>query len=156
MTMLTSICEPSHVGVIEEYFEQHGKELTARFARIRAAHQDSHVKGGANEAAVAELLRQHLADRRIVTNSSILDTRGELSNEVDVAVCNSYQPFLTAEGEQLLIVEGVDAAVQVKARLTATELERLVSNAASVKRLERSHQRDATVRVITMQTSRTL
>lgn len=63
---------------------------------------------------------------------------GSRSDEIDIAICNQDQPFLTGDHQQMLLVEGVGAVVQVKARLSSTEIERAVANAARVKALVRS------------------
>jgi hypothetical protein len=99
---------------------------------------DSDVKGAGNEQIVAELIQNNMAHKAIVTNCSIIDARDRRSSEVDVAICNEYQPFLSRRQAEILLVEGVDAVVQVKARLDGREIKRIVRNCQSVKRLERS------------------
>lgn len=122
---------------ISEYWSKHAPRLRAEFERIRAAHRDPDVKGGANEQILSEFLRQNLAASNLCTGSSIIDPHGNQSDEVDVAVCNDYQPFHTRGSGELLIAEGVDAVYQVKARLDSAELKRAVKNCRSVKRLRR-------------------
>lgn len=75
----------------------------------------------------------------------ILDSHNTLSDEVDVCVCNTDQPFRTDAGAPL-IAEGVDFIVQVKARLTGHEIDRAVKNCRSVKALEKAFaQGDETI-----------
>jgi len=94
------------------------------------------VKGGRNEDILADLLSQNIHPRRTLTNVELVDTHGERSHEVDIAVCNHWQPFVTRDS-RLLIVEGVDVVVQVKARLDGNELRRAFHNASTVKGLRR-------------------
>jgi hypothetical protein len=126
-------------GVIDEYLQRSGRILREEFDRIRSAHQDSDVKGAANEGVVADFLAEAFHSREVVTNSSVIDRDERRSKEIDVALCNDYQPFMTRQRRtELLIVEGVDAVVQVKARLTRKELARVVDNCRSVKSLRRT------------------
>lgn len=66
-----------------------------------------------------------------------MDSGGNRSDEVDVAVVNDDQPLWTGQSGQLLIAEGVDAVYQVKAKLTTSELRRAIRNGRSVKKLLR-------------------
>ncbi|ORW32705.1 hypothetical protein AWC19_25320 [Mycobacterium palustre] len=98
---------------------------------------DSHIKGGANEQALAKFLQENLGAQRVAVNSSIIDPSGAQSDEVDVTVVNQWQPLWTGDSEQMLIAHGVEAAYQVKARLSTEELRRAMRNARSVKKLQR-------------------
>ena len=125
------------VGAVEDYWAGVAAGASAEFARIRAVHADSSVKGAGNEGIVAEFMQSNTGARRVATNSTIIDRSGGASDEVDVAVLNESQPFWTRRSGELLIAEGVDATYQVKAVLTSGELRRGVRNALSVKQLVR-------------------
>jgi hypothetical protein len=60
-------------------------------------------------------------------NSQIIDSDCLRSDEVDVCVCN-YDQFLIQPEGGLLISEGVDFVVQVKAMVTDDELDRALKN----------------------------
>lgn len=122
---------------VDDYWRSIGPELQAQFQRIRSTHRDSSVKGGANEEALATLLTDNTGGRAAVTRSSIVDPQDRISDEVDVAVLNATQPFVTGASGQFLLAHGVDAAYQVKARLDGAELRRALKNAGSVKQLLR-------------------
>jgi hypothetical protein len=109
----------------------YARNLRAEFERLRSAQKDSAVKGAGNEMIVGQFLEQHLQPRRVVYNSSIIDAKGGQSDEVDVAVCNFEQPFITGDRAQLLLVEGVDVVVQVKAMLNTTEIKRRAASPRS-------------------------
>jgi hypothetical protein len=133
------------VTAIDDYWREQGVELRSQFARIRRSHKDSDVKGTGNEAILAEFIQENMAARSLVVNSSIIDANGQQSDEIDVAICNEYQPFLARKRAELLIVEGVDAVVQSKARLDGGEITRTVNNCRTVKKLVRySHAGDQT------------
>ena len=123
---------------VEKYFELYGKRILEDFERIRSTTKDSDVKGGKNEKVIANFLEQHISSYFITTGIELLDAHGFSSNEIDVCVCNRDQPFKNETGE-LVLVEGVDFVIQVKAILTNPEIERIAKNARSVKKLKRSH-----------------
>ncbi|KQH75040.1 hypothetical protein AO501_19385 [Mycobacterium gordonae] len=125
------------MNAISDFWARGGAELRASFERTRQAQKDSHIKGGANEQALARFLRENLGANRVALSSSIIDPSGAQSDEVDVAVVNQYQPLWTCDSNQVLIAHAVDAAYQVKARLSTEELRRAIRNARSVKQLVR-------------------
>ena len=47
---------------------------------------------------------------------------GRLSRQVDVVVADEEQPFRVDDAVQLMIIEGVAAAAEVKTTLTTTDL----------------------------------
>lgn len=125
------------MGAIDDFWSQGAGALRSSFERARTTQTDSGIKGGANEQIVGNFLRENVGARRIALRSSIIDSDGRRSDEVDVSVLNEYQPFWTGDREQLLIAEGVDATYQVKAILSKPELRRAITNARSVKQLIR-------------------
>ncbi|MFD0598749.1 DUF6602 domain-containing protein [Catellatospora coxensis] len=94
---------------------------------------------------VATLLRKNFRTKHIVTNTQIIDSFDKQSDEVDVVVCNEYQPFRPDPHQPLLIAEGVDVAIQVKAGLDKREIERVFTNARTVKQLRRQFVQNDTV-----------
>jgi hypothetical protein len=125
------------VGAVDDFWTEGAGELRSRFERARRTQSDPGIKGGANEQILGGFLSENVGARRFAIKSSIIDSEGRRSGEVDVSVVNEYQPLWTGEREQLLLAEGVDAAYQVKARLSTDELRRAITNARSVKQLIR-------------------
>lgn len=121
---------------IESYLEVQSHRLREDFERIRANYTDSDAKGSANEKVVAEFLQKHISAEFVVTNAEIIDSYGEASSEVDICVCNRDQPF-NPSPSQILLAEGVDFVVQVKAYLTSGEIDRVIGNCDGVKKLRR-------------------
>lgn len=129
--------DPDAPDVLAEYWRGRASDLQAKFETVRRSHRDSAVLGNKNENIVAGFLESTVRGR-IVTRSSVIDSSGWQSGEVDVIVCNEDQPLLGSdEVSDLLIVEGVDVAVQVKAQLTGREVERIRDNCMSVKMLHK-------------------
>ncbi|HYT94733.1 MAG TPA: DUF6602 domain-containing protein [Gemmataceae bacterium] len=123
---------------VHQYVKSQGRKLLAEFEELRGKHKDPDVKGGGNEGIVKEFMQRHLPFKVVVQNTSIIDTNDQQSDELDVVVCNEDQPFLSRTSiPDLLIAEGVDFVLQVKANLTTTEIRRTVRNCRSVKRLQR-------------------
>ena len=127
---------------VEEYLNLQEKLMKENFEFIRHSYRDSDVKGGANEHIVADFLRKYISCNFIANNSEIVDSYGNKSDETDCCVCNRDQP-VNKESGGILIAEGVDFVVQVKAKLTKTEIGRAVKNCKSVKMLKRrKNQKD--------------
>jgi hypothetical protein len=124
------------MDIIKQYFVGQQRRLKDDFDRIRATLSDSDVKGSANEQAVVEFLQKHISAHFITSNVQIIDSYGKASDEVDICVCNVDQPFGVNPG-QLVIAEGVDFVVQVKAKLSSHEIDRAIKNAKTVKQLKR-------------------
>lgn len=125
------------MGAVDEFWSQGVGALRSNFERARATQTDSGIKGGANERILGSFLSESVGAQRIAVKSSIIDSGGRRSDEVDVSILNEYQPFWTGDSEQLLIAEGVDAVYQSKAILSKHELRRAITNARSVKKLIR-------------------
>jgi hypothetical protein len=123
---------------IEDYFASYEKDLLESFKRIRTVNSDSSVKGGANEKVISLFLKNHFPSNFNVTNVQVIDAKGNASDEIDVCVCNKYQPFQNNIGG-LVIAEGVDFVVQVKAILTDSEIDRIIKNAKSLKNVIRTN-----------------
>lgn len=128
----------SQPSVIEEYFRGQAEKLRSDFDRIRKTRKDTDVKGGDNEETVKQFLESHVVAAFYTSGVEIIDAAANHSDEVDICACNADQPFGVAPG-QLVIAEGVDYVVQVKAVLTPEEIRRSVKNCATVKTLVRRH-----------------
>lgn len=124
-------------SAIERYFLSYAERLRVDFERSRQSHSDSSVKGSNNEQIAADFLSCHFPSNYVVTNVEILDANDNSCDEIDVCVCNPDQPFSESPG-QLLLAEGVDFVLQVKAILTTAEIGRIRKNAGRLKTLIRS------------------
>nr|WP_221382485.1 DUF6602 domain-containing protein [Actinoplanes polyasparticus] len=123
---------------VQRYWMTESKKINLDFEGFRKAATDSDVKGGGNESIVANLLSKNFATRQVVVSTQVIDAYDKQSDEVDVVICNRYQPFNPGSTQPLLIAEGVDAVIQVKAWLDKGEIKRAFSNAATVKQLVRT------------------
>jgi hypothetical protein len=128
---------------VATYWRKQSTALKSQVGAAREAQGDSSARGSANEDLVADLLNDVLRPRRTVTRSSVLDSSGHRSSEQDVVVCNEDQLLLGDGGRpKLLIVEGVDLVVQVKASLTTREVARIRDSCMSVKQCHKLRSAD--------------
>jgi hypothetical protein len=124
---------------IQAYLTYQASSLRNEFNQLRQMQKDSDVRGAGNESIMARFCERHFASKVVCTNTTIIDSFDRQSDELDVVVCNADQPFLTGDSSpQILVAEGVDFVIQVKATLTSTEVKRIISNARSVKQLIRT------------------
>lgn len=121
---------------VEKYFETHAVSLNSMFEQIRKIYTDSGKKGYENERIFAEFIESVYPCNFVTTRSQIIDSKDHISDEVDVCINNQFQPFKAKPG-QPLIAEGIDLAVQIKGTITTKEIQRIVDNCISVKRLDR-------------------
>ena len=113
------------------------KVLQAKFDAAKAGITDTAVKGSANEQIIANFLKKSVPNWSVSINSQIIDSHDNSSDELDICICNDYQFLLQQKGD-VLIAEGVDFVVQVKATLTDEELNRTIKNCVKVKHLKRN------------------
>jgi hypothetical protein len=115
-------------------------ELAASLASARAKFGHMGDRGDAAEAAVRELLSQHLPRWFDVGDGEVIDSAGRRSRQQDVVITTVDQPFRQGPNEPgLFIVESVFAAGEVKSNLTTAELSDVIKKGQSVKSLTKTH-----------------
>lgn len=121
---------------IEDYLLKQSKILNIEFEKISNIYKDSDVKGGQNENVVAQFIKENYNANFTSIGAEIIDSFGSHTDEIDVCVSNSYQPFSSQYG-QPLIAEGVDFVVQVKKTISTQEVDRIIKNCSRLKNLIR-------------------
>ncbi|MCZ0931902.1 MAG: hypothetical protein OXJ52_01965 [Oligoflexia bacterium] len=129
---------------LSKALKSYSEVLQAKFNNIRSSVTDSDIKGNKNEQIVSDFLKSSVPHWFVSTNSQIIDSYDSSSDELDICVCNNHQFLLQPEGG-ILIVEGVDFVVQVKAILTDKELDRIINSCKKVKQLKRRHMKNSKV-----------
>lgn len=118
------------------------EEMKANLQKTRAALTHSLSKGEAVEESVRKFLRRHLPTSLGIAKGQVVDSRGGISKQMDVIIYDAARtPVLftsESEGLHLLPSEGVIAAIEVKTKLTATEVPGLIENMKSIKTLDKS------------------
>jgi hypothetical protein len=115
--------------------------MKAELKGIRAGFDHASTIGSSVEEIVARFLNERLPKSVRAVAGQAVDSAGQRSKQVDVIVYDTARTpmlFTSSGGTQNLVpVEGIVAAVEVKTKLTREELRRSVENCASIKGLQR-------------------
>lgn len=118
------------------------EELTASIKLSRAAVEHRGAKGGAVESAARNFLRDHLPDSIGIAHGEVIDRQGDTSSQLDVILYDAQKtPILFSdkeEGNRVVPVEGVIAAIEVKTNLQTKDIPKLAESARKLKSLDRS------------------
>lgn len=121
------------------FVEKLQAEIDSAVAKYRteALLQHGGLTGSAREILVDALLRQVLIKSCSVGTGKITDHNGQMSHQVDVVL---YSPtvlpsFMTTDRDGVFPVESCIYAIEVKSRLTSTEVRDAVAKADSLKSL---------------------
>lgn len=109
-------------------------ELELKKAREKITHRGE--RGSANERAFRDFLRAHLPPKYRVGTGEVTDAQGQRSKQVDVMIADDEQPFPVDDNSELLIIEGISAAAEVKTVLTASALADCVEKGRAFKKLQ--------------------
>lgn len=124
---------------VEDYLLKQSEILNLQFKEIRESTSDRDVKGGKNEKTLLKFIEKNYRATTIKSSCEIIDSKGNYSDEIDIVICNEYQPF----AYHPLIAEGVDACIQVKGTITSQEIDKIIKNSKKIKQLKREfHETD--------------
>jgi len=121
---------------LHDFMSQLSVKMDAEYARIRkSSKHDAGTAGDEAEESWADLLRDWLpAAYQVVTHGQLLDSRGNLSPQIDVLVLKpSYPPSMHTKKKYLLA--GVAAAFECKLTLRKSDLKSALENIATIKRM---------------------
>lgn len=96
-------------------------------------------KGLGNEEALRQLLRSFLPKKFAVAKGKVINSEGQLSNQVDVIIYDALNcPTLFTDEvfNQIIPIEGVYAAIEVKTTLTNTKMREAFENLNSIHNLQ--------------------
>ena len=126
---------------MSDLFQTSAESITLALKGARDAFDHAGVKGDAAEESVRSFLRSRLPASVGMTRGQVVDSHGAMSRQVDVILYDAMRtPMLfesPEQGHHLVPVEGVLAAIEVKAHLTKPLLESIVENCRSVKSLQK-------------------
>jgi hypothetical protein len=111
---------------------------TLETCRLHATHPGA--KGDATELNWLEMLRNHLPRRYCAEKAFVVDTDGELSDQIDIVLFDGqYSPLIFHQAGLLYIpAESVYAVLEIKQTLNKGFIEYAGQKAASVRRLRRT------------------
>src|SRR5205085_11419055 len=106
----------------------------------RAAVTHPGGRGEASEQDWIRVLKEHLPQRYQADKAFVIDSRGELSDQIDVVIYDrQYSPCLFNQSDQKFIpAESVYAVLEVKQDLSLENIRYAADKAASVRRLYRT------------------
>lgn len=120
--------------IIKHIFEQASRMLATKSGNSNLIKHNLE-KGLGNEQSLRELLRVFLPRRYGVAKGKVVNSKGMMSRHIDVIIYDAlYCPtlFVDENENQILPIEGVYAAVEVKTTLTSTTLTEAFENLFSV------------------------
>jgi hypothetical protein len=123
-------------GLLEAWSQAIQASLSAASEVVSAATEHNLLLGDAREVLVREVLSTFLPKSLQIGTGQIIDGRRNHSRQIDVVIYDSRFPvFRTLGTQDIFMLEGVLATVEVKSSLNASTLRTALSNCASVKQL---------------------
>lgn len=104
---------------LNKLFQAEKDILLSEIRRAGGEFTHGGLKGTSGEQIAKNFLRRYIPSSYGFANGQIIDSKGNISKEVDVAVCNPSHP-LTYEpnGQGVFFIESVDAVIEVKSKIT--------------------------------------
>ncbi|MFZ6682216.1 DUF6602 domain-containing protein [Undibacterium sp. Tian12W] len=124
----------------EALFSASSNKLMAELAECRAALEHRGLKGTANEATLAEALRVYLPGSIEVCTGEVIDSNGGRSQQADILLFDGATAprFFSQDNINVLPVEAVYAAIEVKTYLNKQAIEEAFKNMKAFKQLDKS------------------
>jgi hypothetical protein len=127
-------------GPLRERIAQLARQMKAQLAIARATFQNTGNRGDEAEESLRSVLREYLPRRLEVGHGEVVDSHGGRSAQTDVVIANEDHPFTFSRDQPgLFFIEGVSAAGEVKAVLTAQNLSESLDKAVRFKSLRPLH-----------------
>lgn len=125
---------------LSNLFQGHQASMIERLDGLRKSIPHAPTKGGITESRWIDLLRTYLPKRYQVERAFVVDSRGAISDQIDVVIFDQqYCPFLLKQDEAIYVpAESVYAIFEAKQEMSARELEYAGEKVASVRRLTRT------------------
>jgi hypothetical protein len=134
----SSINEVPFVHIMSEA----SAEMKHSFAKGMAAFSHNLTKGEVAEEIVRRFLRERLPSSIEIAKGQIIDSRGQLSKQLDVIIYDAgHTPILYTSDEKdnrLVPSEGVLAVIEVKSHVDPSNVPGIIANMTSVKSLDKS------------------
>ncbi|AAQ60496.1 DUF6602 domain-containing protein [Chromobacterium violaceum] len=123
----------------EALFRASTSRLQASLDEARAAVEHRTIKGHLNEIAVANWIRPLLPGSVGVTTGEVIDSEGGRSRQVDVLLYDiaTTSRFLSRGDADVLPIESVYGAIEVKTYLNKAEIENAFENMKAIKALKK-------------------
>src|SRR4051794_13121380 len=126
------------MSVVQDYWDGVLQRLRAEVGVFSRLIRHRGEQGRENEAAFARLLTSFVPQRLGVGTGLLIDSKGGSSRQLDIVLFErSDEPAVLAQTNQLLYpVESVVACIEVKTRLSTSEIDDCAAKGASVRMLQ--------------------
>ena len=125
---------------IVDIFDQVADKMRSDLAEARSALEHAGLKGASFEEVFRNFLRTYLPATLDISTGIVVDSAGRSSRQLDVIISDAAKtPIFYRKGDTRVVpVEGVYSIIEVKANLTAQELEKAFKNMKSVRALKKT------------------
>ena len=125
-------------------FRAASRELRARYDAASLAGRHGADKGLRREDALRAFLRDVLPPKYGIGRGEVVSAAGGISRQMDIVIYDAlHAPMLfTSATSSIFPAESVYATIEVKSRLTPSDLDPCIASIASVKRLARTATTD--------------
>jgi len=108
---------------LRNYFSK-VEEMMLSQSELSAEHKAGGIHGHSREAILRKFLRDHLPCSMKTVSGEIQDSYGNNTNELDCIImnANSFQLPIVDDGPSIVIAESVVAVIELKSKLTSSEL----------------------------------
>lgn len=116
------------------------KDIQRRLEAVRETVAHPGSKGDGSEAIWLELLQKYLPERYAVANAFVIDSKDQMSQQLDVVIFDrQYTPFIfVIEGQKIIPAESVYAVFEAKQSVNASMIAYAQEKVASVRGLYRT------------------
>lgn len=116
------------------------EEMTAKLKSTRSVVAHPGTKGAVSEASWLEMLKKYLPERYAAESAFVLDSTGQISDQIDVVVYDRhFSPLLLSqEGVRYVPAESVYGVFEVKQELNRENIDYAADKASSVRKLLRT------------------
>lgn len=115
-------------------------DIQRRLETVRETLAHPGAKGDGSESVWLELLQKYLPERYAVANAFVIDSKDQMSEQLDVVVFDrQYTPFIfVLEGQKIIPAESVYAVFEAKQTVNAAMIGYAQKKVASVRKLYRT------------------
>lgn len=127
-------------SILPRLLDQMHKSVEAKLEMSREVCEHPVARGDATERVWLDALRKYLPARYRAKSAFVVDSRGEMSQQIDVVIFDrQYSPLMFKyQGYRVIPAESVYAVLEVKQTLNREHVQYAGDKVASVRRLHRT------------------
>lgn len=121
------------MSVTRDYFKKQSRLLQSQYEGSATNHRGD--TGTNREHILANWLEKHLPKATTPElGGQIIDSKEQITDQIDIVLYNDNVPRFGGNPKSYYFTEGVIAAIQVKSKITSSELSSAIDNLDSVKK----------------------